>query len=121
MKEYDFREECCEDNRIHEDKVYTVKERMPCADVLYDVAELYKVFGDSTRVMILTALSTCELCVCDIASVLGMTKSAVSHQLRILRTAKLVKMRKNGKEAIYSLDDDHVRDILALALRHINE
>lgn len=92
--------------------VSSVKEKMPSDDTIYDLSELYKVFGDSTRTKILSALEISELCVCDIALCLNMTKSAVSHQLRILRTAKLVKPRKVGKVVYYSLDDDHVSQIL---------
>ena len=112
---------CCESNVIHEDAVKEVVKAMPDEDLLYDVAELFKIFGDSTRIRILSALSVNELCVCDICAVLNMTKSAVSHQLRILRQTKLVKNRRNGKEMYYSLDDDHVSSIMALALNHIKE
>ncbi|MBQ8433640.1 MAG: helix-turn-helix transcriptional regulator [Clostridia bacterium] len=93
---------------------------MPDENFLYDVAELFKIFGDSTRIRILTALQQSELNVCDLASVLNMTKSAVSHQLRILRQAKLVKNRRVGKEIFYSLDDEHVRDIIAIAMTHLH-
>ena len=111
----------CENNVIHEDTVKKVMEAMPDEDVLYDVAELFKIFGDSTRIRILSALAQAEMCVCDIGSVLNMTKSAVSHQLRILRQAKLVKSRRSGKEIFYSLDDGHVLSIINLALEHIQE
>lgn len=109
-------EEICNEEFVKE-----VKSKMPTEDVIYDLAELFKVFGDSTRTKILSALEISELCVCDIASTLNMTKSAVSHQLRILRTSKLVKTRKQGKEVYYSLDDDHVSKIFECALEHINE
>ena len=112
---------CCESNVIHIDTVKKVLNTMPDEDVLYDVAELFKIFGDSTRIRILSALSVSELCVCDISSVLNMTKSAVSHQLRILRQTKLVKNRRRGKEVYYSLDDDHVAMIINLALEHTKE
>ena len=112
---------CCESNVIHEDAVTKVLKAMPDEDILYDVAELFKIFGDSTRIRILSALSVGELCVCDIGSVLNMTKSAVSHQLRILRQTKLVKNRRRGKEVYYSLDDDHVATIINLALEHAKE
>lgn len=88
---------------------------------LYDLAELFKVFGDSTRIRILTVLFEEEMCVCDIAEALGMNQSAVSHQLRVLKTAKLIKNRKDGKQVFYSLADDHVRTILAMGLEHIEE
>lgn len=100
--------------------VLKVSAQMPDENFLYDVAELFKIFGDSTRIRILTALQQSELNVCDLASVLNMTKSAVSHQLRILRQAKLVKNRRVGKEIFYSLDDEHVRDIIAIAMTHLH-
>lgn len=94
---------------------------MPSEDVVYDVAELFKVFGDSTRTNILITLFESEMCVCDIGELLGMTKSAISHQLRILRQSKLVKARKSGKEVFYSLADDHVVKIFEMAIEHITE
>ena len=100
--------------------VSKVSAQMPDENFLYDVAELFKIFGDSTRIRILTALQQSELNVCDLASVLNMTKSAVSHQLRILRQAKLVKNRRVGKEIFYSLDDEHVHDIIAIAMTHLH-
>lgn len=112
---------CCDVDCIHSDKVDRAKKLMPSEDTLYDVAELFKVFGDSTRVRILSAISTGEMCVCDIAYLLTMTKSAVSHQLRILRTAKLVKGRRSGKEIYYSPSDDHVAKIISMALEHVAE
>lgn len=111
----------CEDNRVHNEVCEQVTAEMPDENDLYDVAELFKIFGDSTRIRILSALAQAEMCVCDIAIVLNMTKSAVSHQLRILRQAKLVKNRRNGKEIFYSLDDDHVESIIDLALEHVKE
>ncbi|MBR0464080.1 MAG: helix-turn-helix transcriptional regulator, partial [Clostridia bacterium] len=94
---------------------------MPDDEILYDLAELFKVFGDTTRMKILYALFEQELCVNDLASVLGMTASAVSHQLRILKSCKLVRFRKDGKTVFYALDDDHVRSIIAMGLEHISE
>ena len=94
---------------------------MPIPEVLYDLSDFFKIFGDSTRLGILFALDGAELCVCDIASLLGMTKSAVSHQLKILRQNDLVRYRREGKNVIYSLADDHVRTIIEFALDHINE
>jgi ArsR family transcriptional regulator len=88
---------------------------------LYELADFFKVFGDSSRIKLLWALDRNELCVCDLASLLLMTKSAVSHQLRLLREAKLVKYRKDGKNVFYSLDDDHIRDILEKGTEHIKE
>lgn len=112
---------CCETNHVHQDIVEEVCTTMPDEDLLFDVAELFKIFGDSTRIRILSALSQAELCVCDICTILNMTKSAVSHQLRILRQTKLVKNRRNGKEIYYSLDDEHVARIIDLATEHIKE
>ena len=106
-------------NKVSE-VVLKVSAQMPDENFLYDVAELFKIFGDSTRIRILTALQQSELNVCDLASVLNMTKSAVSHQLRILRQAKLVKNRRVGKEIFYSLDDEHVRDIIVIAMTHLH-
>lgn len=92
---------------------------MPDDDRLYDLADLFRVFGDSTRMRILYALFESELCVCDLADLLGMTQSAVSHQLRTLKAAKLVRFRREGKSIIYALDDDHVRQILRVGLEHL--
>ena len=111
----------CETDVVHEGVVARVRAVLPDEDTLADVAELFKVFGDSTRTRILSALFEAELCVCDIASLLGMTKSAVSHQLRILRQTKVVKNRKQGKEVYYSLDDDHISRIYKMALEHLAE
>lgn len=113
--------ESCEQTVIHEDIIDSVRENMPDEEVLYDLAELFKVFGDSTRVKILWALGESEMCVCDIAALLNMTQSAISHQLRILKQARLVKNRRGGKVVYYSLDDDHVRSIFDQGLIHIKE
>jgi len=93
---------------------------MPEEEKLYDLAELFKVFGDTTRIKILHALSEEEMCVCDIAALLGMNQSAISHQLRVLKQAGLVKFRKEGKVVYYSLDDDHVKNIFEQGFIHIN-
>ena len=106
---------------LHEEAVAAVRRQMPEEDDLYDLAELYKVFGDSTRVKILYVLFAAELCVYDIASLLGMTQRAVSHQLRILKKNKLVKFRREGKTVFYALDDDHVRSILRLGMEHLGD
>ena len=106
---------------VHEDTVARVLGEMPDDETLYDLAELFKVFGDSTRVKILYALFEAELCVCDIAQLLGLTQSAVSHQLRVLKASRLVKPRKEGKTVFYSLADDHVRKIIAMGMEHITE
>jgi len=111
----------CEFLHAHSETVERVRKLLPAEDKLFDLAELYKMFGDSTRVKILFVLFESELCVCDIAALLGMTLSAISHQLRILRAAKLVDFRKEGKTVFYRLADDHVRSILALGMEHISE
>jgi len=113
--------ESCNCSIIHEDIIEKVRESMPPEESLYDLAELFKVFGDSTRIRILHALSASEMCVCDIAALLGMTQSAISHQLRVLKHARLVKYRKEGKVIYYSLADDHVNQIFAQGLEHVNE
>jgi ArsR family transcriptional regulator, lead/cadmium/zinc/bismuth-responsive transcriptional repressor len=113
--------ESCNCTIIHEDVVNRVKESIPKEEVLYDLAELFKVFGDSTRIKILCALFQSEMCVCDIAALLGMNQSAVSHQLRVLKQARLVKYRKEGKVVYYSLDDEHIKHIFDQGLIHINE
>jgi ArsR family transcriptional regulator len=105
----------------HEDVVRKVLENQPEEDYLYDLAELFKVFGDSTRIRILYALFESELCVSDMAQILNMNQSAVSHQLRILKDAKLVKFRREGKSIFYALDDDHVRNILSMGMDHVEE
>ena len=106
---------------VHQDVVERVLETQPAEEVLYELAELFKVFGDSTRIRILYALTESELCVGDIAQLLNLTQSAVSHQLKILKDAKLVKFRREGKVVIYALDDDHVRNILSMGMEHIEE
>ena len=111
----------CAEVHPHEDEVSAVKAAIPDDGLLRELAELYKVFGDPTRTKILSCLSVRELCVCDIAECLGLTISAASHQLRVLRHAHLVKPRKCGKEVFYSLADDHVEQILACGLSHVTE
>ena len=110
---------CCAELETHEDLIACTRVQMPDEEVLYDVAELFKVFGDSTRIRILSALLDHELCVCDLAELLGMGQSAISHQLRILRTAGLVRPRRDGKTMYYALDDEHVHSIFAAGLQHI--
>ena len=105
--------ECCDCNEIHEDLLKIVNDTMPEETELYDLAELFKVFGDSTRIRILFVLFEAEVCVCDLAKVLNMTQSAISHQLRILKANKLVNSRREGKSVFYSLADGHVRTIIA--------
>ena len=111
----------CDCNAIHEDIIAKVRRKFPDEEVLLDLAELFKVFGDSTRIRIISALLHSEMCVCDLAVLLGMTKSAISHQLRILRQTKLVKYRRQGKVVFYSLDDMHVGAIFKQGFNHINE
>lgn len=113
--------EKCSSNVIHEDVIERVKEAIPEEEVLYDLAELFKVFGDSTRIKILCALFEAEMCVCDIANLLNITQSAISHQLRVLKSNRLVKYRKEGKVVYYSLDDDHIKHIFDAGLNHIIE
>lgn len=113
--------ECCEQVFVHEDLVEKVNREMPEEEELYDLAELFKVFGDSTRIRILFVLFEAEVCVCDLAEVLHMTQSAVSHQLKILKQAKLVSARREGKSVFYALADDHVRTIIAQGREHIEE
>jgi ArsR family transcriptional regulator len=113
--------ESCNCTIIHEDIIAKVKANIPEEEKLYDLAELFKVFGDSTRIKIICSLFQSEMCVCDIAALFKMTQSAVSHQLRVLKQARLVKFRKEGKVVYYSLDDDHVKHIFDQGLVHINE
>lgn len=113
--------DCCEQHLIHNDVVKQTVEHMPDLDTLFSLAELFKVFGDTTRIRIMCALFENELCVCDIAEIVQMGQSAVSHQLRILRNAKLVKVRKDGKSSYYSLNDEHIKKIYEMGLAHINE
>lgn len=121
MKDKATKLERCDCNVIHDDIVAKVKKRMPQEENLYDLAELFKVFGDLTRMKILSALFEAEMCVCDIAFLLNMTQSAISHQLRLLKHAKLVKFRKEGKVVFYSLDDHHVKKIIDQGLAHVIE
>ena len=113
--------ECCEFMHAHDEIVEKVQKEMPSEDTLYDLTELFRIFGDSTRIRILYALSQSELCVCDIASLLGMGQSAISHQLRILKQMRLVKFRREGKSVLYSLADGHIQTILAQGMEHIGE
>jgi len=112
---------CCEETEVHEGAVEQVRSQLPQDEVLYDVAELFKIFGDSTRVKILYALLEAELCVCDIAKLMDVSQSAVSHQLRVLKGSKLVKFRREGKTLYYSLADEHVFRILSQGMEHILE
>jgi len=111
----------CDVPVIHHEVVEKVKNLMPDEDNLFDLAELFKLFGDTTRIRILWALSEAEMCVCDIAYLLNMTPSAISHQLRLLKQARLVKNRKEGKVVYYSLDDEHIKLIFEQGMFHVNE
>lgn len=113
--------ERCEFLHVHQDIVEAVQQQMPEEERLYDLAELYKVFGDSTRIKILYVLFEAEMCVCDIAQLLNMSQSAISHQLRVLKQSRLVKYRRDGKTVFYSLADDHVRAILGQGMDHVME
>ena len=113
--------ECCDFYQVHEDVVKAVTAKMPDEDELYDLAEIFKVFGDSTRIKILYVLFESEMCVCDIAQLLNMNQSAISHQLKILKQSRLVKSRWEGKAVFYSLADGHVRTIINQGLEHIEE
>jgi ArsR family transcriptional regulator len=113
--------ECCDTPEVHQGLLKIVNEQMPDEEVLYNLAELFKIFGDSTRIRILYVLFEAEVCVCDLAEALHMTQSAISHQLRILKQNKLVKSRREGKSVFYSLADDHVRAIIAQGQEHIEE
>ena len=113
--------EACEYRHVHPDLIEKVRQGMPAEETLYDLAELYKVFGDSTRIKMLYVLFEAEVCVCDLAQSLNMTVSAISHQLRVLKQARLVKSRREGKTVFYSLADDHVRTIIDQGINHIEE
>ena len=112
---------CCESIQVHEELLKIVNETMPKETKLYELAELFKVFGDSTRIRILFVLFEAEVCVCDLASALHMTQSANSHQLKILKQNQLIKSRRDGKSIFYSLADQHVRSIIAQGMEHIEE
>lgn len=111
----------CEEHELHRDRIEAGRKNMPPECELYDLSDFFKVLGDSTRMKILFAIDGGALCVCDIAELVGMTKSAVSHQLKILRSADLVTYKKVGKNVFYELADDHVRHIIECALEHIRE
>ena len=111
----------CKCEHTHTELVSKRRAEMPSPELLYDLADFFKIFGDSTRMSILFAIDREPMCVCDIAELLKMTKSAVSHQLKILRQSALVTYKKSGKNVFYMLADDHVRDIIEKALEHIKE
>lgn len=113
--------EKCDFICVHEDIVKQVNEKMPEEEKLFDLAEFFKIFGDTTRIRILYVLMCSEMCVCDLAQLLDMTQSAISHQLRILKQMELVKNRREGKSVFYSLADGHIKTILSQGLEHIEE
>ena len=111
----------CQIDCIHEELVEEIKKEIPKDEILYDLSDFFKTLGDSTRMKILFVLFKTEMCVCDIAKLIGMTQSAVSHQLRVLKQARLIKFRKEGKIVYYSLDDEHVKQMFDQGLEHILE
>lgn len=121
LEQHSCEAESCEVKQIHEEHVAASREQMPKEDILIDMAEFFKMLGDSTRIRIIYALKAGELCVCDLAAVLGMTSTAVSHQLRLLKQTDLVRSRREGKVVYYSLADGHVQQIAALGYDHITE
>lgn len=114
-------EEVCESNVIHDEAVERVRGVIQDEDPIYEVAELFKVFGDSTRARIICALNVSELCVCDLSCLLNMSQSAISHQLRILKQARMVKNRRAGKVVYYSLADEHIKTLFEIAFEHVME
>lgn len=113
--------ECCGMVHVHEALTHEIKEHMPEDTVLQDLSDLFKVFGDMTRIRILYVLLNSEMCVCDLAQILEMSQSAISHQLRVLKQMKLVKNRREGKTVFYSLADDHIQTILSQGMEHVTE
>ncbi|MBD9115181.1 ArsR family transcriptional regulator [bacterium] len=111
--------EMCDCNVIHENVVENVKSKMLDSEFITEISLFFKILGDNTRVKILFALDHNEMCVCDIANVLNMTKSSISHQLSYLKDLNIVKSRKSGKEVYYSLDDEHVKEVFEVAISHI--
>ena len=113
--------DCCQETQTHPSRIETVKKLLPADEVLYDLAELFKIFGDSTRARIICALNIEEMCVCDLAALLSMSQSAISHQLRLLKVSRIVKSRKQGRVVYYALDDAHIGQIFAMAFDHVME
>lgn len=116
MEKYEV--DCCESTEVHQDICEDVRKHMPEDQLLDKISDTFKVFGDKTRIKILFVLHAKELCVCDIAQLLDMNQSAISHQLRVLKQAKLIRSRRDGKQVFYSLDDSHVRTILSMGMEH---
>jgi len=121
MQKQDIIVEQCAYIHVHEDIVQQVNQEIPDEEMLYDLADFFKVFADSTRIKILYVLLCSEMCVCDLAQILNMTQSAISHQLRTLKQMDLVKNRREGKTIFYSLADEHIKSILSQGMEHINE
>lgn len=124
LKAYDISnksDDCCDCGHIHQENISKACIGMPDEEILYNLADFYKVFADSTRIKMLFVLKQSELCVCDIAQMLNASQSAISHQLRVLKQMKLVKFRREGKTVFYSLSDDHIAGILGQGLDHIME
>ncbi|MFN2101999.1 metalloregulator ArsR/SmtB family transcription factor [Finegoldia dalianensis] len=116
-----FNDEKCEVTLIHEDNVKKAINELPDDELIADLSDMFKIFGDQTRVKILMALESGELCVCDIAAVMDMSQSAISHQLRVLKQSNIVKTRREGKVVYYSISDDHVKEIFDIAMVHVQE
>lgn len=116
-----FNDEKCEVTLIHEDNVKKAINELPDDELIADMSDMFKIFGDQTRVKILMALESGELCVCDIAAVMNMSQSAISHQLRVLKQSNIVKTRRQGKVVYYSISDDHVKEIFDIAMVHVQE
>ena len=116
-----FNDEKCEVTLIHEDNVKKAINELPDDELIADLSDMFKIFGDQTRVKILMALESGELCVCDIAAVMDMSQSAISHQLRVLKQSNIVKTRREGKVVYYSISDDHVKEIFDIAIVHVQE
>lgn len=116
-----FNDEKCEVTLIHEDNVKKAINELPNDELIADLSDMFKIFGDQTRVKILMALENGELCVCDIAAVMDMSQSAISHQLRVLKQSNIVKTRRQGKVVYYSISDDHVKEIFDIAIVHVQE
>lgn len=116
-----FNDEKCEVTLIHEDNVKKAINELPDDELIADLSDMFKIFGDQTRVKILMALESGELCVCDIAAVMDMSQSAISHQLRVLKQSNIVKTRRDGKVVYYSISDDHVKEIFDIAMVHVQE
>lgn len=116
-----FNDEKCEVTLIHEDNVKKAINELPDDEIIADLSDMFKIFGDQTRVKILMALESGELCVCDIAAVMNMSQSAISHQLRVLKQSNIVKTRREGKVVYYSISDDHVKEIFDIAMVHVQE